>query len=159
LGQDKVAAAAEAEKKAKSDIEAAKKAQEAAELKMKLYKAFIGLADADERKSIQSPGTHAEALKEEHGKLMKNVDDNIRTSVNKVAGEPDGKKIEELQGRFVLGSQEVFQWPWPPQGVLAEHLHRCGFTAVATRLEAITAVAIKLKGGLSVTRVDGAVES
>jgi uncharacterized protein (UPF0333 family) len=119
-GQDKVAAAGEAEKKAKTDIEAAKKAQESAELKLKMYKAFFGTASEDDRTSLQSPGTHEAALKEEHTALMKAVDDNIRASVNKVAGEPDGKRIEELQGRFTLGTQEVFTWPWPAQGVLAK---------------------------------------
>ncbi len=122
-GQQTVADAAVAKKKAEDDIKVAQSAKEQSDLKLKLYKAFVGTATEDDKNSIQNPGTHAEALREEHAALMAALSDPdpkkgvIAISVAAVKNGPDGKPIEAGgTGPFNITSQELFTWAWPPAG-------------------------------------------
>ncbi len=113
-GQQTVTDAAAAKKTATDDITKAKDAQELAELKYKLYKAFIGTATEDEKAAIQSPGKHEGALKDEHAALMAAATAGIRVSVTDVQKGPIGKDIEAAKtGPFNITEQEIFTWPWP----------------------------------------------
>lgn len=119
-GQQTVVDAAAAKKQATDDIQKAKDAQELAELKHKLYKAFVGTATADEKAAIQNPGKHSDALKEEHAALLAAISGPkgiITTSQNDVRAKADGKEIEKAgTGLFTITEQEIFQWPWPAAG-------------------------------------------
>lgn len=127
-GQQTVADAAAAKKKAEDDIKAAQSAKEQSDLKLKLYKAFVGTATEDDKNSIQNPGTHEAALKDEYLALMDALSDPldpkkgvIATSVAAVKNGPDGKPIEAGgAGPFNITRQELFTWNWPNGGTLTK---------------------------------------
>lgn len=109
-----------AEAKSKEDA-AVKKAgeettaREAADLRTKLYRVFTYGGDDNDRESIQKPGKHADALKEEHDRLMKGANASVNTAVGQVRAGADGKPIEQLGGAgpFTVTRDELFTWPWP----------------------------------------------
>lgn len=109
-----------AEAKSKEDA-AVKKAgdetstREAAELKLKMYRVFVYGGNENDRDSIQKPGKHADALKEEHAALLQAANSSVTKSVGEVRTGPDGKPIEQLGGAgpFNVTRDELFTWPWP----------------------------------------------
>jgi hypothetical protein len=113
--QAKITAADEKEKKAATEIKAAKEAAEKAELKTKLYRVFVHGGNENDRESIQKPGTHADALKEEHTALLLAANASVNKAVGEVRAGPDGKPIEQLGGAgpFAVTRDELFTWPWP----------------------------------------------
>jgi len=116
-GQSKVTEAEEAKKKATTDIDAAKDARELAELKMKLYRVFIGTASEDDRAALQNPGKHEAALKDEHAALMAAASVTISKAVDDVRKGPDGNPIERGGGGpFEVKQQDVLNWAWPAAG-------------------------------------------
>jgi hypothetical protein len=116
-GQETVAKAKKDGEDAVKKVNDEKDAKELAELKMKLYKAFIGTATEDEKAAIQSPGKHADALKEEHAALVAAATAGIKTSVTNVRTGQDGKVIEGAgTGPFNITEQDIFTWQWPAAG-------------------------------------------
>jgi hypothetical protein len=90
-------------------------AREAAELKTKMYRVFVHGGNENDRESIQKPGKHADALKEEHTALLLAANNSVSKSVGEVRAGPDGKPIEQLGGAgpFAVTRDELFTWPWP----------------------------------------------
>jgi hypothetical protein len=118
-GRESAAAGAAAEKKATTDINAAKDAQELAELKVKLYRVFTGTGTADDATALQNAqDKHKTALREEHQKLMEAANTAIATAVTDVGKTDDGKRLEQLGLKFKLTRDELFNWAWPQNGAL-----------------------------------------
>ena len=90
-------------KKAESDAKVATDLKNTAELKLKLYKAFIGTATQEEIASVQS--NSSQDLKDEHAKLMASANSKLSSSITTQA--IDNFKPEDL-----------FTWNWPASGAL-----------------------------------------
>lgn len=118
-GREAVAKADQDSKKATTDINAAKDGQELAELKMKMYRVFVGTGSADDVTALQNAqDKHKTALREEHQKLMDAANTAIDTAVTEVNKTEDGKKLEDLKMKFKLKRDELFTWAWPQAGAL-----------------------------------------
>lgn len=115
-GQETVAKAKQDSDEATKKVNAEKDAKELAELKMKLYKALVGTATEDDKKSIQSPGKHAGELQKEHETLLASIS-GPNGSLSKAEGEvrrgADGRVIEANAGPFTIKQEDLFVWPWP----------------------------------------------
>lgn len=113
--QAKITEALGKEKTAQDKANAEISTREAAELKMKMYRVFVHGGNENDRDSIQKPGKHADALKEEHTALLLAANNSVSKSVGEVKAGPDGKPIEQLGGAgpFAVTRDELFTWPWP----------------------------------------------
>ncbi len=90
-------------KKAEADKGVADKDRDAAILKLKLYKAFVGTATQEEIASVQS--ANSQDLKDEHAKLISTANAKLSASITTQA--IDNFKPEDL-----------FTWNWPANGAL-----------------------------------------
>jgi hypothetical protein len=90
-------------KKAEADAKTATELKNTADLKLKLYKAFVGTATAEEISSIQAANSND--LKDEHTKLVAAANAKLSASITTQA--IDNFKPEDL-----------FSWNWPASGTL-----------------------------------------
>jgi hypothetical protein len=106
-------------KKAEADAKSATDLKNSADLKLKLYKAFVGTATAEEISSIQA--NSSQDLKDEQFKLVESANAKLKASITTQA--IDNFKPEDL-----------FTWNWPPNGALPAQ------PSPATLLDRFTAV-------------------
>ena len=106
-------------KKAETDAKSATDLKNNADLKLKLYKAFVGTATAEEISSVQA--NSSQDLKDEHTKLVESANAKLKASITTQA--IDNFKPEDL-----------FTWNWPANGALPAQ------PSPATLLDRFTAV-------------------
>lgn len=118
-GRESAAKGVADSKAAEKSINDEKDKTELADLKVKLYRVFVGTGDEADRTSLQNAADkHKNGLREEHQKLLDAANAAINTAVTDVNKTDDGKRLEQLGLKFKLTRDELFTWAWPQTGAL-----------------------------------------